>query len=189
VIDTGVELLEERPKHRRTVIRQAVTYTPAAVFVLVLLGISLFSIAGGSYGAIIPAVILGLVSLALVSQSVAALRDLFGEPTTTTGVIRRAWSKGMLLGFFRSYYILVGKAVFDVGVVVNAQVQEGDRLEVQHWPHSKTVISVRKLRADRSSQRTSGGNSPSVDSEGTARGSLDAEVGRIQTEQWRGPLS
>lgn len=189
MIDTGAELLEERQKHRRTVIRQALMYTPCAVLVLLLLGISLVSIASGRYGAIIPAVILGLVALALVSQSIAALRDLYAEPTTTTGTIRRAWSKGMVLGFFRSYYVLVNRAVFDVGVVVYAQVQEGDRLEVQHWPHSKTVISVRKIRADRISKHASGGSGPPVDREGTARGSMDAEVGRIQTEQWRGPLS
>ena len=188
MIDTGAELLEERQKHRRTVIRQAVVYTPSALFVLVLLGISLVSIAGGSYGAIIPAVILGLVSLALVSQSVAALRDLFGQPTTTTGVVRRAWSKGMLLGFFRSYYLLVGKAVFDVGVVVHAQVQEGDRLEVHHWPHSKTVISVRKLKLDGTSQRTPGGSGPASGRREDPRDSMDAAIGRIQSEPWRGPL-
>ncbi len=183
MIDTGAELLEERQKHRRTVVRQALTYTPAAVVVLVLLGISLVSIAGGSYGAIIPAVVLGLVALALVSQSVAALRDLFAEPTTTTGTIRRAWSKGMLLGFFRSYYVLVSRAVFDVGVVVHAQVQEGDRLEVTHWPHSKTVISVRKLRADRSSQRMDG---PGRDPVEENRGSVDAALERFRDAS-RGP--
>jgi hypothetical protein len=148
MIDTGY-FLEERPKHRRTVIRQALLYTPGAVVAVVLLAISVWSIIQGSYGALIAAVILALVSLALVTQSIAAVRDLFAQPVTTTGMVRRAWTKGFLLGLVRSHYLLVGRGVFDVGVVIYSQTQDGDRLEIRHWPHSKTVISVRKLPAER----------------------------------------
>jgi hypothetical protein len=151
---TGGELLEERRRHRWAVIRMAAIYTPGAVLVLLLLGISLWALAHGSIGAIVPALILGLVGTALTVQAVAALRDLFAAPTTTTGTIRRAWSKGMMLGFFRTYYVLVSKAVFDLSLVSYSQLQEGDQLEVHHWPHTKAVISVYKLKAERESQET-----------------------------------
>jgi len=143
------ELLEERRRHRLRLIRMALLYTPGAVFVLVLFGISMTSLFQGKAGAIIPAFILGLVGTALVFQSVAALRDLRAQPRTTTGTIRRAWSKGMMLGFFRTYYVHVDRAVFDISIVSFAQVQEGDRIEVYHWPHTKTVITVHKLKAER----------------------------------------
>jgi hypothetical protein len=142
------ELLEERRRHRLTVIRMALLYTPGAIIVLALLAISVVSVFQGSLGALIPAVILGLIGAALTTQAIAALRDLPAEPTTTTGTIRRAWSKGLILGLFRTYYVLVNRAVFDISIVSFAQVQEGDRLEVHHWPHTKTVISVYKLRGD-----------------------------------------
>jgi hypothetical protein len=148
------ELLEERRRHRWAVIRMAAMYTPGAALVLTLLGMSLWALAHGSYGAIVPAIILGLVGAALTFQAVAALRDLFAEPATTTGTVRRAWSKGMLLGFFRTNYVLVSRAVFDLSIVSYSQVQEGDQLEVHHWPHTKAVISVYKLKAERESQET-----------------------------------
>lgn len=156
MIDTGY-FLEERPNHRRTVIRQALTYTPGAVVAVVLLSVAVWNIVQGNYGALIAGVILALVSLALVTQSVAAVRDLFAQPVTTTGLVRRAWTKGLWLGLFRSHYFLVGRSVFDVGVVIYSQTQEGDRLEIHHWPYSKTVISVRKLPAepDPATQRSS----------------------------------
>lgn len=147
------ELIEERRGHRRTVIRMALMYTPGAIAVLVLLGISLLSIVQGSFGALLPAVILGLILASLGFQSVAALRDLRAEPMTTTGTVRRAWSKGLVFGLFRSHYVLVERAVFDISIVAFFQVREGDRLEVHHWPHTKTVISVRKLKADKTNRQ------------------------------------
>lgn len=142
------ELIEERRNHRRAVIRQAVMYTPAAIGVLVLLSISLRSVLEGHYGALIAGTILLLVEIALVYQAVAALRDLAAQPKTTTGMIRRAWSKGMVLGFIRSHYFLVDRAVFDVSVVTYSLVSEGDEVEIRHWPHTKSVIEVRKLKGN-----------------------------------------
>ncbi|MFN8584147.1 MAG: hypothetical protein U0446_02310 [Dehalococcoidia bacterium] len=140
------ELLEERRNHRRSVIRQAVVYTPCAVAVLVLLGISLWNVAIGHYGALIAATVLALIAVAVVYQSFAALRDLGSQPVATTGMVRRAWTKGMFLGFIRSHYILVQRAVFDISIVSYTQLNEGDEVEVRHWPHTKTVIEVRKLK-------------------------------------------
>lgn len=140
------DLLEERRNHRRAVIRQAVIFTPLSVGVTVLLGISLWSVVNGAYGALIAVTILGLIALAVLFQSVAALRDLRAEPIATSGVVRRAWTKGMFLGFIRSHYILVQRAVFDISIVSFTQLVEGDEVEVRHWPHTKTVIEVRKLK-------------------------------------------
>jgi hypothetical protein len=141
-------LLEERRSHRRTVIRKAAMYTPGAILAIVLLGISIWSIVGGSYGAAIPAFLLSLIGLALTFEAIAALRDLVAAPETTSGIIRRAWTKRMWLGLFRSHYVLVSKNVFDISIVSYSQVAEGDNLEVVHWPHSKVVVSVTKLRGE-----------------------------------------
>ncbi|MGE0228371.1 MAG: hypothetical protein AB7I38_09340 [Dehalococcoidia bacterium] len=140
------DLLEERRNHRRAVIRQAVIYTPLSVGVLALLSISLWSVINGQFGALIAATILALIALAVVFQSVAALRDLGAQPTATAGMVRRAWTKGMFLGFIRSHYILVQRAVFDISIVSYTQLAEGDEVEVRHWPYTKTVIEVRKLK-------------------------------------------
>ena len=170
----GGELIQERPAHRRTVIRMALMYTPAAIAVLGVLGISIWSIVQGTFGALIPAVILGLVAAGLLFQSVAALRDLRAEPMTTTGAVRRAWSKGLILGFFRSHYVFVDRAVFDISIVAFVQVQEGDVLVVHHWPHTKTVITVHKLKAERPPQRVS-------DRAGQRRDpTTDTEISRTQ---------
>lgn len=141
------ELLEERRNHRRALIRQALIYTPLAFVVLGLLSISVWNVIIGNYGALIAATILGLIAIAVVFQSIAALRDLRSQPIATAGMIRRAWTKGMFLGFIRSHYILVQRAVFDISIVSYTQLVEGDEVEVRHWPHTKTVIEVRKLKA------------------------------------------
>jgi len=173
------ELLEERRNHRRAVIRQAVIYTPVAAGVVTLLSISVWNVIIGNYGALIAGTILALIAVAVIFQSVAALRDLRSQPIATTGMIRRAWTKGMFLGFIRSHYILVQRAVFDISVVSYTQLVEGDEVEVRHWPHTKTVIEVRKLK------RSSGSSSSQPDD---PRNSLDVGVGRIQNAPFEGPF-
>ncbi|MEZ4553541.1 MAG: hypothetical protein AB7L91_04965 [Dehalococcoidia bacterium] len=178
------DLLEERKNHRRTVIRQAVIYTPLSVGVIVLLSISLWSVVNGQLGALIAATILALIALAVVFQSVAALRDLRAQPTATSGMVRRAWTKGMFLGFIRSHYILVQRAVFDISIVSYTQLAEGDEVEVRHWPHTKTVIEVRKLKRQTTRQDSPDAYRPPGD---TNPGSLDTGVGRIQNAPFEGP--
>src|SRR5262249_61432981 len=78
-------------------------------------------------------------------EGTAALRDLKAEPTTTQGMVRRTWSRGGLLWFFRSHYMFVDKTVFTVNPITELSVQAGDTVEVEHWPHTKTVIRVRVL--------------------------------------------
>jgi len=183
------ELLEERRNHRRAVIRQAVIYTPLSIGVTALLGISLWSVVNGAYGALIAATILALIAVAVIFQSVAALRDLRAQPMATSGMVRRAWTKGMFLGFIRSHYILVQRAVFDVSIVSYTQLVEGDEVEVRHWPHTKTVIEVRKLK--RASAPKTNPASPesyrSVTEDGG--GTLDGGIGRIQNAPFEGPYS
>jgi hypothetical protein len=146
---TAGELLEERAGHRRTLVRMALMYTPFAIIGVALVSISLWSLFQGNISAIVPVIILGMIALALVFQALSALRDLRSEPTITTGEVRRTWTKGTILWFFRSHYVLIGRNVFDVSPVTHMQVQEGDFLEIKHWPHTKGVITVHRLREGR----------------------------------------
>ena len=140
---TDVEYLEESTTHRRTIVRNAIVYTPLAFAAAALFMYSLGGVLAGNLGALFPLLIIGALTLAFVVESTAALRDLRAEPTTTTGVVRRTWSRGGLLWFFRSHYMFVDKTVFTVQPVTELSVQPGDTVEVEHWPHTKTVIRVR----------------------------------------------
>jgi hypothetical protein len=179
-------VLEERRSHRRTVIRKAVLYTPGAVLAITLLGISILSAVNGNPGAFIPAFILSLISLALTFEAIAALRDLVAAPETTSGIVRRAWTKRMWLGLFHSHYVLVSKAVFDISIVSYSQVAEGDNLEVVHWPHSKVVVSVTKLRGEDPTRRATTPSPPveHPDSTGTPVAPRDGDRWKFR-DAWR----
>lgn len=183
------ELIEERRNHRRAVIRQALLYTPGAILVPIPLAIAIGSVLQGQYGALIAGTILLLIEIALLFQAVAALRDLRAQPRTTTGMIRRAWSKGIVLGFIRSHYLLVERSVFDVSVVTYSLVTEGDNIEVKHWPHTKTVIEIRKLKRTQVPQDAPRFRDPYRSPTDEAKGSLDVGIGRIQNTPFEGPFS
>jgi hypothetical protein len=140
---TQADYLEERASHRRTLQRMAVAYTPLTLISGWLFIISLRSFIGGAVGAILPLIILGLLTAAFAVEGISALRDLRAEPTAMTGQVRRTWSRGGLLWFFRSHYMFVDKTVFTVAPLTALSVEPGDTVEVEHWPHTKTVIRVR----------------------------------------------
>jgi hypothetical protein len=151
---TQSEYLEDSTTHRRTIVRNAILYGP---FALVGAGLFLHSLSGllaGSVGALFPAVIIGILTTAFGVEALGALRDLRAEPITTTGKVRRTWSRGGLFWFFRSHYMYVDKHVFTVHPLTSMSIQAGDTVEVVHWPHTKTVIRVRLLeQAPSASQR------------------------------------
>ena len=141
------DYIEVRANHRRTVRRMAATYTPIALGSGALLLWFLLNFISGA-GGVLPLIILAVVTIVFTHEAVAALRDLNATPTTMTGQVRRTWSHGMLLWFFRSYYMFVDKVVFEVQPLTSAHVQPGDTVEVEHWPHTRTVIRVRLLGHD-----------------------------------------
>jgi hypothetical protein len=137
------EYLEENLDSRQSLKRQAFFRVPLGLLVFGLFGVSFASFLGGSYGAVFPGIVLAILSWAFVVEAMSALRDLRAEPVTTTGKVRRVWSRGSLLWFFRSHYVYVDKIVFSVDAVTGLSVQPGDTVEVEHWPHTKTVIRFR----------------------------------------------
>jgi hypothetical protein len=134
----------------------ALTHVPLAAAVFTLLGVSFSSFLGGSIGAIFPMIILAVLSWAFTVEALSAIRDLRAEPVTTTGKVRRTWSRGTLLWWFRSHYVYVDKIVFSVTAVTGLSLQPGDTIEVEHWPHTKTVIRLRLVeQASTRTQRVS----------------------------------
>lgn len=136
------ELVGENLGHRRTLQRMLLMYGPLTLGALALFLVPLFSLLDGTIGAILPLVIIGVVVVALAFQATMALRDLRSEPLFTRGEIQRAWTKGGLLWFFRSHFVMVNRQVFVVPPEMWVRVGEGELVEAHHWPHTRTVIRM-----------------------------------------------
>lgn len=145
------EVLEQRSSDRKSILRNALIYTPVALVALVLFMISLSALLSGNGGATVPVVILALIGTALVYEAVAALRDLRAEPVVTAGEVDRIWKKSRLLIFGRQDYLLIQKRVFEVGPVAAMELSVGEAVSVQHWPNTLRVITVERVRGDRKS--------------------------------------
>ncbi len=142
---TQAEELESRDDTQRALLRMAVTCIPLAIVAGVVGLYSLGNFLGGATGAIVPTVIIGIFTFAFAVEGVSALRDLRSEPVTSVGPVRRTWSRGGLLWFFRSHYMHVDKNVYTVKPLTAVSVHPGDTVEVDHWPHTKTVLRVRLI--------------------------------------------
>ena len=135
------DVVEAHPKHRQALLRRTAVYTPSAVLATVILVYALLSLPQS----LIMVFIVGLFTIPLDMEAVAALRDLLAEPVVTEGRIDRKWSKARFAFFGRVHYILVGKDLFEVGPVAGMELQLGDQVRVEHWPHSHTLVSVTRL--------------------------------------------
>ena len=149
-------LIEERPGHRQAILRKVVIYTPGAVVATTLFlyaAISLFS----NFGAIVAVFLFGLIAFAVDYEAISAIRDLRAEPVETTGEIARLWSKARIFIFGHVHYVLVGRAVFEVNAISAHELREGDRVRIEHWPHTNTLIALYRVTAaaDRPSSRPS----------------------------------
>ena len=140
------EMISEMPASRQKLWRMAALYVPLTVGALVLTGISLRALAGGSGGAVIPLTILLIIAGALLFQAMTALRDLRAQPMFTRGEVQRTWSKGGVLWLFRSHYVMIDRQVFVMEPEVWVLLGEGDIVECHHWPHTKTLIRVMLLK-------------------------------------------
>jgi hypothetical protein len=140
-------LIEERPQHRRVLWRTAVLYIPAGLLATALFLASFVSLVTGNVGAIFAAVLLGLIAFAVDFEGIGAARDLRSQPETTEGPVLRTWSKGRLAFFGRVHYLLLERKVFEVSGLTAAELRDGDRVRVEHWPHTNTVIRVFRVPA------------------------------------------
>ena len=142
------ELVGEHEGHRRTLNRMLFMYIPLTFGALALGLVPLQSFLGGRGGAVIPLVIIAVLTLALAFQAVTALRDMRSQPMFTRGEVQRSWTKGGLLWFFRSHFVMVRRQVFVVPPEMWVQVGEGEMVELHHWPHTRTVIRMLLLHGN-----------------------------------------
>jgi len=146
------EFLEQRSAARAPIWRNAILYTPSAILVVLLLAVSIGGLLDGNVGAILPAVLLAVIAFALIYESAAAIRDLRTEPVTTRGEVGRVWKKSKLLVFGRQDYLLIDRKVFEIGPITATELQPGQVVSVQHWPHTMRVISVERVAGSSSEQ-------------------------------------
>lgn len=137
----SITTLEEQPG-TGILRRNLAVYGPGTAGAVALLGVSLASLAGGTLGAIFPAVILALISVAVGIQLVGSIRDLRSEPTFIRGPVRNTWTKHAILVFFRQHFLLLGGEVFTVAATTYAELRPDDVVEIHYWPHTRTVIRV-----------------------------------------------
>ena len=142
------EIIGENAGHRRTLLRMVAMYAPLAAGAGVLSLISLSAVLGGSYGAVVPLIILLLVTGASLVQAASAMRDQRARPTFTRGQVTRLWTKGGLFWFFRSHYATVNRQIFVMAPEIWVQIAEENTVELHHWPHTRTVIRAVLLSGD-----------------------------------------
>lgn len=149
----AMTMLLEQPegRARRTIVRKAFAFAPIAALFLAATLFALYNMLTSSAGAVVGVVVFGLPAFALTYEAVAALRDLRSQPRVTRGVIARMWNKGTVLWMTRAYYLLVESAgtssgreqhFFVISPEAYLQLSDGRTVEVRHWPHTNTVVSL-----------------------------------------------
>jgi len=135
--------LEEAYRAARSSLRRTVlVFTPLFLLSLAGIGIIIFNLAReGASGLIITLVLLLLAAFLTGHQSIQSLRDLRSLPTVSGGLVDRKWSRADLF-ILRSYYIYVDRSVFKVTPLIYSELEEGDSVSVNHYPHTNTVIAV-----------------------------------------------
>lgn len=131
---------------RRRLIRDAVIYTPVLVVVVAVWGASLASVvSAGGGGGIFLLLLLTIVVFLAGFQSIQSLRDLRSSPVTSEGPVIRKWRRAEFL-LFPAYYLYVNRNVFRVPPLSYREVEQGDVVAVTHYPHTATVIEVKRIR-------------------------------------------
>ena len=117
-------------------------FTPLFLLSLAGVGAVIFNLVReGPSGLIITLLLLSLAGFLTGHQSIQSLRDLRSSPTVSSGLVDRKWSRADLF-VLRSYYVYVDRSVFKVTPLIYAELEEGDTVSVNHYPHTNTVISV-----------------------------------------------
>ncbi|MCJ7491442.1 MAG: hypothetical protein MUP15_04725 [Dehalococcoidia bacterium] len=131
---------------RHRLIRDAVIYTPVLVVVVAVWGASLAAVvSAGGGGGIFLLLLLTIVVFLAGFQSIQSLRDLRSSPVTSEGPVIRKWRRAEFL-LFPAYYLYVNRNVFRVPPLSYREVEQGDVVAVTHYPHTATVIEVKRIR-------------------------------------------
>ena len=184
------DVLQEGTPDRRGLVRMVMLYTPLAAIsgsgVVWLLRVLL----GGDLGALIGLTVLGLALFGTSFQASGALRDLRAAPVTTTSVVLRKRRPGLFMWLGRTHYLLLREGAFVVSVPAYHELEEGDEVEMEHWPHTHRVVRLRLSRraAEVAAQRAD--PSPSSGSEGGGGGATEGSGEGLSGQQpgeWRPP--
>lgn len=149
------QILEERDKPRFAITVRAAIYVPAAIVLTGLLLIALLNLPGS----IIAAVLLLLGALAVNVEAFQSVADLLGPgPVTSHATVERKWKKSRMLFIGRVHYLLASaqplneglpdssgipkKRLFEIQPLTAELLEPGDEIEVLHWPHTNTIVSM-----------------------------------------------
>jgi uncharacterized protein (DUF58 family) len=131
---------------RRRLIRDSAIYTPVLVIAVAAWGASLAAVvSAGGGGGIFLLLLLTIAVFLAGFQSVQSLRDLRSSPVTSEGPVTRKWRRAEFL-LFPAYYLYVNRSIFKVPPLSYREVEQGDVVAVTHYPHTATVIEVKRVR-------------------------------------------
>lgn len=158
----AVRVLEEYGESRRPIVRKVLLHMPLALAFGAVSAAALYYAFTSSLGALVGAAVFGLPALAFAYEAVTAARDLRAQPVRTRGAVARMWNKGTILWMTRAYYLLVDlptpqgakpeQRFFVVSQAVYLQLDEGHTVEIRHWPHTNTVLSIGVVEPSRSAR-------------------------------------
>lgn len=137
------DVIEAHPAHRRALLMRGAVYIPSAALATALFVYALTALPQS----LIMVIIVGIFTLPLDMEAVSVIRDFSSQPVVTEGRIDRKWSKARFAFFGRVHYLIVEKKLFEVGAVAGLELQLGDRVRVEHWPHSHTLVSIARVAA------------------------------------------
>lgn len=150
--------LEHRDKPRFSIAVQAAIYVPTGIVLTALLLLSISALPGTIFAVIL----LSIGAFAFDMQAYHAVADLLTpQPTTSRGRVERMWTKGRFLFLGRVRYLLVetlpvvdGQVdeaakpkvrLFEVGPIAEMELRLGDEVEVVHWPHTNSIVTLERI--------------------------------------------
>lgn len=134
---------------RARITRSAILWTPLAIFMALLFLFYTWDTAfnsGDHGGSWVLVIIIGVMAGLFVFQAAQALLDLFGEPSTRTGLVTRRWSRSDSF-IIKSHYIRLGKQILRGDEFQLAGVKEGDYVDVTYYSNSAVIIWLEKVPA------------------------------------------
>jgi hypothetical protein len=131
---------------RHRLYRDAAIYTPILIIAVAAWGAALAGVvSAGGGGGIFLLLLLTIVVFLAGFQSIQSLRDLRSSPVTSEGSVIRKWRRAELL-LFPAYYLYVNRSVFRVPPLSYREIEQGDVVAITHYPHTATVIEVKRVR-------------------------------------------
>jgi hypothetical protein len=131
---------------RASLIRGTLIY--GALFAATLAGIVWVVVNAASGAAYVTVALAGLIALLLGYYVLQHLLDLRAPAVEHVGPIMKKWSRADLIIAWQSYYIMVGRKIFQIQPEQYLHLEEGQRARVVHFPHTLRVITAERLRED-----------------------------------------